>query len=90
MGFIRQPCSGDIEALARQHLNIQSHTRSHATVALGLLHPLMQRMSRAANVGGDRRHRRPPRGMLAFVIQSQPHRFRRELVGRLAWHGSTF
>src|SRR6478609_407599 len=36
-------------------------------------------------IGGDRRHRRPPWGMLAFVIQNQPHRtgsdLGRELVG---------
>ena len=39
-------------------------------------------------------HRRPARGMLAFVIQNHPHRagahLGRELVGRLACHGSTF
>src|SRR6202166_389548 len=66
----------------------------HTTVALGLLHPLMQRLRRAADLGGDRRDRRPARGMLAFVIQNHSHRagadLGRELVGRLACHGSTF
>ena len=34
----------------------------------------MQRLRRAADLGGDRRDRCPPRGVLAFVIQNQPHR----------------
>src|ERR1700686_1131779 len=74
--------------------HIRGNTGAHTTVALGLLHPLMQRLRRAADLGGDRRDRRPARGMLAFVIQNHSHRagadLGRELVGRLAYHGSTF
>src|ERR1700733_535052 len=74
--------------------HIRGNTRAHTTVALGLLHPLMQRLRRAADLGGDRRDRSPARGMLAFVIQNHSHRagahLERELVGRLACHGSTF
>jgi hypothetical protein len=71
--------------------HIRGNTGAHTTVALGLLHPLMQRLRRAADLGGDRRDRRPARGMLAFVIQNHSHRagadLGRELVGRLACHG---
>ena len=74
--------------------HIRGNTGAHTTVALGLLHPLMQRLRRAADLGGDRRDRRPARGMLAFVIQNHSHRagadLGRELIGRLACHGSTF
>ena len=74
--------------------HIRGNTGAHTTVALGLLHPLMQRLRRAADLGGDRRDRRPARGMLAFVIQNHSHRagadLGRELVDRLACHGSTF
>src|SRR3984885_2708056 len=54
--------------------HIRGNTGAHTTVALGLLHPLMQRLRRAADLGGDRRDRRPARGMLAFVIQNHSHR----------------
>src|ERR1700733_7303235 len=74
--------------------HIRGNTGARTTVALSLLHPLMQRMPRTADLGGDRRDRRPARGMLAFVIQNHSHRagadLGRELVGRLACHGSTF
>lgn len=54
----------------------------------------MQCLRRAADLGRDRRDRRPSRGVLAFVIQHDPNRavanLRRKLVGRLACHGSTF
>src|SRR5690606_1683458 len=87
-----------LAVLALQGLEFRRHIRgnsgANATVALRLLHPLMQRLRRAADLGGDRRDRRPARGMLDFVMQNQPHRtgtdLRRELVGRLACHGSTF
>src|SRR5271169_4241498 len=71
--------------------HIRGNTGAHTTVALGLLHPLMQRLRRAADLGGDRRDRHPARGMLAFVIQNHSHRagadLGRELVGSscLSW-----
>ena len=37
--------------------------RRATTVALGLLRPRMQRLRRPADLGGDRRDRRPARGM---------------------------
>ena len=40
-------------------------TPARPAVALGLAHPLMQRLRRAADLGRDRRDRRPTRGMLA-------------------------
>jgi hypothetical protein len=74
--------------------HIRGNTGARTTVALSLLHPLMQRMPRTADLGGDRRDRRPARGMLAFVIQNHSHRagadLGRELVGRLDCHRSTF
>ena len=74
--------------------HIRGNTGAHTAVALGPLHPLMQRLRCAADLGGDRRDRSPARGMLAFVIQNHSHRagahLGRELVGRLACHGSTF
>src|SRR5580698_7810896 len=35
--------------------HIRGNTSAHTTVPLGLLHPLMQRLRRAADLGGDRR-----------------------------------
>jgi hypothetical protein len=43
-------------------------------VDLGLLHSIKQRVRRAAGLGRYQGHRRPARGMLALVIQNQPHR----------------
>src|ERR1700728_3510688 len=37
--------------------HIRGNTGAHTTVALELLHPLMQRSRRAADLGGDRRDR---------------------------------
>ena len=34
--------------------HIRGNTGAHTTVALGLLHPLMQRLRGAADLGGDR------------------------------------
>ena len=87
-----------LAVLALQRLQLRRHVGRHAgplaAVDLGLLHPLVQRLRRAADLGRDRRDRRPARGMLAFVIQHHPHRavadLRRKLVRRLARHGSTF
>ena len=61
---------------------------------LSLLHPVMQRLRRAADLGRDRHDRRPPRRVLALVLQHHPHRaladLRRKLVRCLACHGSIF
>ena len=74
--------------------HIRRHASPHAAVALGLLHPLIQRLRRAADLGRDRDDRRPARRHARFVIQHHPHRagadLRRKLVRRLACHGSTF
>src|SRR6266404_3891099 len=63
-------------------------------VALSLLHPLIQRLRRAAYLACDRDDRRPPRRMLMLVIQHHPHRtptdLRRKLVRCLACHRPTF
>src|SRR5580693_8810790 len=57
-----------LAVLAFQSLQLCRHIRGNTggrtTVALSLLHPLMQRMPRTADLGGDRRDRRPARGML--------------------------
>jgi hypothetical protein len=70
------------------------HTSTSATVDLGLLDPIMQRLRRAADLGRNRAYRRPAGGMLALVLQYHPDRpltdFRRKHVRRLAHHGSTF
>ena len=54
----------------------------------GLLHPLVQRLGRAADFCGDRHDRRPERVVLAFMVQHRPHRavahLRREPVRRFA------
>jgi hypothetical protein len=54
----------------------------------------MQRLRRAADLRGNRSHRRPPRGMILLVLENQPNRarahFRRKSVRCLACHRSTF
>ena len=72
---------------------VRRRTRPDAAVALRLLHPLVQRLRRAADLARNRDDRRPARRMLALVIQHHPHRagadLRRKLVRRLACHRST-
>lgn len=43
-------------------------------VALGLPHPLPQRLRRAADLARDRSDRRPLRFVVALVLQDHPHR----------------
>ena len=87
-----------LAVLTLQRLQLLCHIRRNTgratTVAIRLLHPLMQRLRRAADLRRNRAYRRPARSVLAFVIQNQPHRtgadLGRELVCRFARHGSTF
>ncbi len=81
-----------LPVLALQRLHLRSHVLRHAGtpagIDLGLLHPLVQRRARAADLCRDRNDRCPAGRMLMFVIQHQPYRalphFRGELVRRLA------
>jgi hypothetical protein len=60
------------------------------SVALGLPHPLPERLSGAADLGRDRADRGPLRRMIAPVLQHHPHRplphLRRKPVRRLLRH----
>lgn len=95
------PCAGSrwpdgVPDLTFQHLqllgNVGGNPSPLAAVDFGLLHPVKQRMRRAADLGRYRCHRCPARGMLAFVIQDHPYRsgtdLGGELVRRVACHGS--
>ena len=57
---------------ARGHLG--RHARPLARIDLGLLHPFVQCLRRAADLGGDRSDRSPSGGMLMLAIQNQPDR----------------
>src|SRR6202042_3154610 len=84
--------------LSLQGLELGGHVRGQARLAppvsLGPANPLMQRLRRAADLRGNRSHRRPPRGMILLVLETQPNRkrahFRRKSVRCLACHRSTF
>src|SRR6202042_692024 len=84
--------------LSLQGLELGGHVRGQArlapAVSLGPANPLMQRLRRAADLRGNRSHRRPPRGMILLVLETQPNRkrahFRRKSVRCLACHRSTF
>src|SRR6185436_7912833 len=88
----------ELPVLALQRLQAIDHigrsTRSLAAVDLSLLDPLIERLWRAADLGGNRYDRCPPRRMLDLVIQNHSHRsganLRRKFVCRFARHGSTF
>jgi len=81
-------------ALKRLQLlsDIRGNTSPLATVDLGLLDPVQQRVCRAADLCGNRLARRPTRGIIALVIQDQSHgalaHFGGKLVRRFARHGS--
>ena len=83
--------------LAFQGLHVGRHIRGQprlrAAVDLGLLDPFMQRARSTADLRCDRRNRRPPRRMFAFMIQNHPHRtgahLRGKLVRRFACQRST-
>jgi hypothetical protein len=104
LGKIRARLAQDLIGLAKlpvlplKGLELGSHVagqaRSVPAVALGLLHPFVQRLRRAAYLACYRHDRRPSRRMLVLVIQHHPHRagtdLRRKLVRCLARHGSTF
>jgi len=62
-------------ALQRPHplSHLGRHTGAFASVDLRLLHPLVQRLRRAADLGCDRRDRRPTGRMLMRVIQQPPN-----------------
>src|SRR3546814_408499 len=83
-------------ALERLHLvgNLGRDTRPLAAVDFSLLYPLMQRRRRAANLLGNRYHRRPARWIIPLVIQHHPDRslayLRRKLVRRFAHSGSFY
>src|SRR6476659_9467852 len=47
---------------------------SPPAIDLGLLDPVMQRLWRAADLGCNRCHRRPARGVIARMIQDHPDR----------------
>src|SRR6202035_4146480 len=84
--------------LSLQGLELGGHVRGQArlapAVSLGPANPLMQRLRRAADLRGNRSHRRPPRGMILLVLENQPNRarahFGRKSVRCLACHRSTF
>ena len=54
-------------------------SRPAALIDLGLPHPVTQRLRRAADLGRNRCHCRPVRGVLAGVIQNHPDRTRPDL-----------
>lgn len=91
-------CLPKLPVLTLKRLQLRGHVRRHtgplAGIHLGLLHPLVQRVPRAANLRRDRQDRLPAGRILMPVIQHQPHRplahLGGELVRRLASHGSTF
>src|SRR3984885_11095867 len=88
----------ELAVLSLQGLELGGHVRGQArlapAVSLGPANPLMQRLRRAADLRGNRSHRRPPRGMILLVLENQPNRkrahFRRKSVRCLACHRSTF
>ena len=53
--------------------NVRRYAAPLAGIDLGLLHPLVQRLPRAADFGGDREDRPPARRMFMRVIQNQPY-----------------
>jgi transposase InsO family protein len=65
-----------LPVLALQGLHFGSHVRSQTrlvpAVDLGLLHPLIECLRRAADLGRDRHHRCPVRHVIAFVIPDHP------------------
>ena len=67
---------------------------AHAAVALEPLHPLIERLRRAADLPSYRGNSRPTRGVFALVIHNHPHRtganLRRKHVPCLAHNGFTF
>jgi hypothetical protein len=84
---------GAFDATLRGHIG--EDARRSAAIAIRLLHPLKQRMRRAADLPRYRGNRRPARRLLAFMIQHHPHRtvadLRRKLVcPRRTRHGTTF
>jgi hypothetical protein len=73
--FIRLP---EFPVLPLQRLqalgNFARNAATHAAVGLRLLDPLIERLRRAADLRGNRSHRRPPRGMILLVLENQPNR----------------
>ena len=73
--LIRLP---EFPVLALQRLQLLGDFSWNATphnfVDLGLLDPLIERLSRAADLRSNRSHSRLPRGMIFLVLENQPNR----------------
>ena len=73
--FIRLP---EFPVLALQRLqpfgNFSWNAAAHTVVDVSFLDPLIERLSRAADLRSNRSHRRPPRGMILLVLENQPNR----------------
>src|SRR5512143_3568468 len=81
LGKIRARLAQDLIGLAKlpvlplKRLELGSQVARQARLAaLGLLHPFVQRLRRAAYLARYRDDRRPPRRMLMLVIHYHPHR----------------
>jgi len=53
---------------------VSGWTGSLASIALGLSHPVAQRLARAADLSRNRVDRFPLRAMLALMVKNHPHR----------------
>jgi hypothetical protein len=76
--------SSPIGCISSTSLEDAPRDRGPVGQALRLLDPLIKRLCRAADLRGNRSHRRPPRGMIFLVLENQPNRarahFRRKSV----------
>src|SRR6056297_3066760 len=70
--------------LATREAHVAGDACAPATVDLGLLDPVVQRVRRAPDLCGNRRDRLPTRTVLAFAVENHPHgalaHFRGKLV----------
>ena len=53
--------------------NFGRNAAAYAVVDLSSLDPLIERLSRAADLRSNRSHRRPPRGMILLMLENQPN-----------------
>ncbi len=82
----------DMNFLGRAATRIINEVKGVNRVVYDVTASRRARSSGSRGNGGNRRHRRPARRMLAFVIQNHPHNSGADLGGefvrRLARHGS--
>ena len=76
---IRTPQASDFSTAAKALAGVEQFPAellspdTRVSLSISAFHPLIERLRRAANLSGNRSHRRPPRRMILHVLESQPN-----------------